>query len=107
MSEAGVKAKQTDECVDNEDNDDSTEDDGEVSEEDAGEDKEGEEAANGDSDTEKREKIKLLRKRAHNALSGRGITLAMLLADGIIEPGADFMSLDIMVNSRFFRYWLW
>ena len=36
-------------------------------------------------------------KRARHAITGRGVTLQMLMADGIIEPGEGVLSLEYLV----------
>ena len=91
-----------DDVEDNEDDEESTDDDIEASDDDdASECKDGDEANDESPAAERREKMKLLRKRSHHALSGRGITLAMLLTEGIIEPGTDFMSLDYLASFLF------
>ena len=35
--------------------------------------------------------------RARHAITGRGVTLSMLMADGMIEPGEDNMSIEYLV----------
>lgn len=35
--------------------------------------------------------------KARHAVTGRGVTLAMLMADGVIHPGQDAMSIDYLV----------
>lgn len=36
-------------------------------------------------------------KRARHAITGRGVTLQMLMADGIIKPGEGVLSLEYLV----------
>ena len=36
--------------------------------------------------------------KARQAITGRGVTLAMLMADGIIQPGPSTMSIDYLVS---------
>ena len=36
-------------------------------------------------------------KRARHAITGRGVTLQMLMADGIIKPGDGVLSLEYLV----------
>ena len=36
--------------------------------------------------------------KARQALTGRGVTLAMLMADGFIQPGPSTMSIDYLVS---------
>lgn len=36
--------------------------------------------------------------KARHAVTGRGVTLAMLMADGVIHPGQDAMSIDYLVG---------
>ncbi|ELT95353.1 hypothetical protein CAPTEDRAFT_110378 [Capitella teleta] len=40
--------------------------------------------------------MKPFEQRAHHAITGRGVTLAMLMADGFIQPGNDTMSIDYL-----------
>ena len=40
-------------------------------------------------------------KRARHAITGRGVTLQMLMADGIIEPGDGVLSLEYLVRKVF------
>ena len=37
-------------------------------------------------------------KRARHAITGRGVTLQMLMADGIIEPGEGLLTLEYLVS---------
>ena len=36
-------------------------------------------------------------KRARHAITGRGVTLQMLMADGVIEPGEGLLTLEYLV----------
>lgn len=36
--------------------------------------------------------------KTKHAITGRGVTLAMLMADGLIEPGEDVMSIEYLVR---------
>lgn len=38
--------------------------------------------------------------KARHALTGRGVTLSMLMADGIIQPGPSSMSIDYLVSNH-------
>ena len=40
-------------------------------------------------------------KRARHAITGRGVTLQMLMADGIIEPGEGVLSLEYLVSMNY------
>ena len=37
-------------------------------------------------------------KRARHAITGRGVTLQMLMADGVIEPGEGLLTLEYLVR---------
>ena len=66
------------------DDDDDDEDDDDVDDED--------EDGNKSADTMSSEK-------ARHAITGRGVTLSMLMADGIIQHGSSTMSIDYLVSS--------
>ena len=57
-----------------------------------GTEEEGEKGAGGDGLTPQQ--------RARHAITGRGVTLSMLMADGVIEPGEDNMSIEYLVRAQ-------
>ena len=79
-------ATDVDELTGTEDHD---EDDGIEDTEDLGEDGEG-----GGS----------VKARVRHAITGRGVTLAMLMADGVIEAGPDTMSIEYLVSGTIYHF---
>ena len=44
------------------------------------------------------------RRKPRSVLTGRGVTLSMLLDDGVMEPGEKCLSIDYLVS---FRHYVW
>ena len=65
------------------------EDTGEEEEEEEEDEEEGEENSHAPESPEKK----------RHCITGRGVTLAMLMVDGIVEPGDGVMSIDYLVRS--------